>query len=318
MKLQTYVIFVSIILTLIGCTKSEEASTIVSPTVVPTPSATATVTLTPTLSSTATPHPPTPNFFDSQVAEDFLFATPDDPDCPLPCWQGLRVGKSDRQDIQAMFDTVFGFNGTVDFFDPDQISLSPLVVEIPSVEATGHYWDFEYGRFGVYMAVDQQGILQGIEFTHVFLGSHDVGIRTTQKIIENLGTPLYVYTALQKIETRDQKVAIKLLLAYAEGLTLFSYYEFPVRERIPGSTNDRYVQFCLDTPVSTGSDYITAPFDTLDESNLDLVQKAWIAPFVARLTPFEEAFEFSIGELVSIALQHASPCVDLNYDLFDY
>src|SRR5688572_322343 len=65
--------------------------------------------MTGTLTPVSTPEAPV------EILENILFETPD-PDCQLPCWQGLTVGVSKSNDIQYMFDTTLGFNGSIDFF----------------------------------------------------------------------------------------------------------------------------------------------------------------------------------------------------------
>jgi hypothetical protein len=77
------------------------------PTLTPIPGSTPTATVTSGPSSTHTPPVPTPDFLQLPFANNVLFAPAADPECQLPCWQGLRVGESNRDDIQAMFELDF-------------------------------------------------------------------------------------------------------------------------------------------------------------------------------------------------------------------
>jgi hypothetical protein len=154
----------------------------------------------PTIQSTPTEILPTPDFIDSPLVDGFLISPSLDSDCQLPCWHGLRVGESDREDVQRMFDETLGFNGMLDFFTEHrlpEVTISTFHLDLPGTQATGHEWAAPpmAGFFGLYMLVDEDtGILQGIQL--VLTSSYDTypyELLSAQQVLRELGTPSSIY-----------------------------------------------------------------------------------------------------------------------------
>lgn len=174
----------TILLILTACaaaTESPPPTAVLSNTPPPTATSTdtpvPTITPSPTLSPTTTEILTTPDFEALPIAENFLFAPGSDPDCQLPCWQGLRVGESDREDVQRMFREVFGFNGEMDYpLEAYPYEDNPYLLLImdytpedyPELIATGHSWFWENGTiFDIYLWLHQEtDLLAGIYFAY--------------------------------------------------------------------------------------------------------------------------------------------------------
>src|SRR5690348_137242 len=60
---------------------------------------------------------PTPDFMGSALQDGFLFTQSNTGACKLPCWRGLRIGQSTKEDVQIAFDNVFPSKHDIDFFD---------------------------------------------------------------------------------------------------------------------------------------------------------------------------------------------------------
>jgi hypothetical protein len=115
---------------------------------------------------------PTPDFPSSTIVDSIFFLPQDTSDCQPPCWQNLRVGESTKADIQSVFDNVFGFDGTRNFFE-DATQLAPVwLSEVPGMQTDGYDWITPDGdMFIIATVIDSNtNILQGIEFYYLATG----------------------------------------------------------------------------------------------------------------------------------------------------
>lgn len=315
------------ILGLAACAAPPTAETEASPAPAPTLTPSPTVASTPTFAPTSTPPLPTPDFLDSPVAGMYLLAPSEDPACQLPCWQGLRVGESNREDIQAMFDRVFGFNGTLDFFAASPIpanSINPFDLEIPGTQATGYIWLTEYNGYYPYYEVDpvvdkETGILQGIRFLYdpgmtvseegAITDSGYYRLHTPQQIIRTMGSPDYVFARLVG-------GAVEFSLIYKEGVASFSTIIAPGEQRVVNGQAGTYGDFCLDAQSWVMDEYIVGSFNDLnDVDSLTPIQKKWIVDIIegTSVVPVEEALGVTIERITEVALQDENPCITISY-----
>lgn len=195
--------------------------------VVPASSAT-TLSPEPTTIPTLNPALPTPDFTQSEIADQYLLA-PSGSGCQLPCWQGLRIGVSTREDVLGVLNSLFDFGGYVDFFDDNSVtkldSVSRSLLDVPGVEGSGYSWVTTETLFSLLAVVDAEtGVLQGLQFRHV-TGlyterlPHRYTIRTPREIIEQLGSPAAIYT------TGQGSWLMAVLLFYEQGIVSYSLLE---------------------------------------------------------------------------------------------
>ena len=224
---QLFLFLITLTLTLIqaACTPTNLATAVatLTPTATDVATASATATLEPTATElpppTVTPGPsptplPTPPVPAAIASKDFLFGS-EDSDCRLPCWQGLIVGQSGREDIQLFFDTVFGFNGTREFFPEGETGDST----IPGLALTGHGWNLNaepYEGFGTRVWADEETyILEGLDISST-ADQIDRWL-TPQSIIQELGRPSYFLLSIGGTEIGAIGVA-RLYIIYEEGV----------------------------------------------------------------------------------------------------
>jgi hypothetical protein len=277
----------------------------------PTEAITIPASLTPTDELTGTPATVflTPDF--SPIAPGFLLA--ETPDCQLPCWQGLRVGISNRKDVQAMFDTVFGFDGQIDVFQENRQLLDSY--ELYGTEAGGHLWwvpeiseEPEGANFGLYFLVDKQsGILQGIQIVNAPFNTHAYETYTPQQVLQRLGEPsaAYIWPAIRG--------TIQLLLIYEEqGIASYMITQ-PIDEVF--WTQDypfSLATYCLDEQVILANSYITEPIAGVSEEELSPIQYVWFGERITLLRPIE-IVGLTKTDLYLLATQAATPCIEIDY-----
>jgi hypothetical protein len=254
----------------------------------------------PTDSPLPSPLPPTPDVLDTPIADGFLLAPSQDPACELPCWQGLRVGVSDREDVQAMFDEVLGFNGSLDVFRDrlmHEVLLEAWGLDFPTMQPGGYSWEEDFGLY--VLVVENTGTLKGIQIANIgTVGSH---AHTPQDLIRTLGIPSAVYAHVR----RD---GVSLLLLYGE-LGIASDFDMPgsIWERIENGQTRTFTDFCLDSSALVVEDFIVEPFRYTDPASLTDMQYAWFGRRVEGRHPIED-FGLTLEDFADIAVQE-HPCL---------
>lgn len=311
-------------LLMVGCVTSTEVAT---PTAVNSVEPTATVTSAttpspePTSIPTLNPALPTPDFTQSRIADQYLLA-PSDVDCQLPCWQGLRVGVSTRQDVLDTLNSLFEFGGYVDFFDDNVTNLDLLAeasLEIEGVEGGGYSWatQEQEANFSLLAAVDvERGVLRGLQFRHLTgLYSeqlpHRYQMRTLQQVVEELETPSAIYT------TRRGSWLVGIMLLYEKGIVSVSIVEVQGKPSPGPTVTSRSAEFCLDDQPWTAVDSIIEPFESTrkDPVPSNPINERWIIQQYnpLELHPIEEALGLTTDEFVAIA-RSDHPCIEVDYE----
>lgn len=297
-------------------TASEE---IYTPTAMPSP------TEVPSATPTNTPiPPPTPALSASVLTDDFLFAESLTPSCHLPCWQGLVVGESGRDDIQAMFDTVFAFNGTREFVpeNPPEAENNPL----PSgIYGTGHLWypstEDLLQTFGIGVYYEQDTfLLQAIVFGSQYPPFN--AMLSPQRVIRELGEPSSFLMALGGTE-RGDIARIRLRMVYDdEGMIFDIQVLTPISLSMTQVSTEGSLDLCLggerwSQEYNTGfwSIYILGPLENGLE-DLSPLQEALITHFGSdqeEMIPVADFFDVTPGNITELALQDSEACLSAEF-----
>lgn len=276
------------------------------------------VTVSPVLESTrqllATPS------LDNTFVDEFFFARGMDPACVLPCWQGLRVGVSGPTDIQHMFDTVFHFDGAVDFFDSGYLATLnepqfPPPFGDRNLYRTGYQWNLSKQTvedIDILLTLDKKtDILENVEIG--WAPGDKVKVHSVQRVIQLLGKPqkMYVTDPRGGIDKGNTQY-MNMLIVYQGGYTFFFDNLYPVTAHDASGSNPAYGEFCLDSSVPIqGNDAISRPFDP-DFENLSSIQQTLVdqskynAP-----APIEEVFDISLNELATRVTQEPDVCIHI-------
>lgn len=201
--------------------------------------------LTPTRTTTPTRTPilPTPVFPD-WMFDDFLFGSPP-PDCQLPCWQDLRINESSGDEVQEYFDTVFDFNGMIDWG-----------MNYPT---TGHSWktDTAYARthqwvfardplqqFTIGAWLDREShTLKALNFRWDFEPADLLYDYSVQRMILELGSPSHLLVGVSLTERADQG-NLTVLMLYDFGIKYGADIHIPIIAQ-----EDNYIaEFCGSVP----------------------------------------------------------------------
>ena len=268
-----------LVLLIAGC-RPASAPTLTSPpppTVTPRPTftqrATPTSTVTPTTNPSPTPEPtpiPTPGVPPTRVPleatrlnQDIFFGESAVANCELPCWNGLTVGQSGEDDIEAFFKNVIGLDEP-----PRAVEISPSdILDLPDTYSRRTYeWmplydseDEEGGDFGLTLYYYRSpATLAGIRINSMY-GPFDRGM-TPQRVLRELGTPSDIHMSVSDPE-RSIDGFTSLYILYSEGY-IFRYLTYITFNLVDGG-----VQFCLDDyhwnndyDLYTVSAYIVEPF----------------------------------------------------------
>ncbi len=276
-ELERLLIVVGSVLMLSGCGNTDAAAptataimrptkpaATTTPTASPSPTLTQTPSSTPTITPTAGPSPtpaPTPVFGSARVGNDFLFGNQPE-GCELPCWQGLVVGQSDTANIQAMFDTAFGFDGSKVF--ESRIWESDTNAP-PGLVNTYHLWtlrEAEYwnDEFLVELWIrEDRRILEAIRIDAE--GNEFEPYSSPQQILRGLGVPSIMKVYIQQSAEDPRWGTLDLSMMYGDtGITVDYADLISITPDLQG--NDTTI-FCLDRmqgPHYTVDVYITEPF----------------------------------------------------------
>jgi hypothetical protein len=264
---------------------------------------------------------PTPSVDDWNMTDDVLLSPSLVSDCELPCWQGLVIGTSGPNDVQAMFDNVFGLMGSRNFIEEiaegkyivTEEDYPPLAGLILVTEKWFLPPDFSEA-FEVRLWLDQ-GILIGMEFESASKAFDR--FPTPQKILRTLGEPSHMLISLD-MGNRTDLVFLRILTIYDQGIILENFITIPVSLTVvDGVITGAHAEVCLggetwyqyDKPI-VQSAYITEPLTNRLEDLSPLQQVFLIDQFdTAPDVPVEEFFDITLEELISLALQDEDPCV---------
>lgn len=276
---------------------------------IPTTTYTPTVYVTPTPTFTGTPLPPRSEW---KITDDFLFGPSLFPDCELPCWQGLTVGVSGREDIQLMFQTIFNFSES-----PEFLPYGFLGTTVPGLHAASCVWRLGqqlYGGFHITAWVDEVTyVLRSLEFewSYAPFNSH----MSPQAVIRELGTPSHVW-----VEAEPTSVSswgdLRYLMIYEQGMIFEASFYVPMAVTLGNGIESAIIEFCLGGPSWTNVDgytghvVITEPVPR-DLGDLSPLQKRSIQDQINlwHLTPIQELVGISIDELVQLALTDPNACI---------
>lgn len=237
---------------------------------------------------TNTPYYTPPPFSAVSISDDFFFEGLD-LDCPLPCWQGLMVGESGRDEIQHVFDTVFAFNGTRDFL-PENVQGRT----VPGIYGTGWSWitnEEADQHFGIGVWVDEESyLLRGIHFDWSS-NAMDANM-TPQRIIEHLGEPSYATVSVARSEVATHG-NLTLTLIYDRGLAFYLPVGAPITITSTEEGYDESLLLCLSGPAWSSSEYA-----------IDYAKRAYLMePLSAGLDDLTPLQEYFIGHDGSSPLQ---------------
>jgi hypothetical protein len=261
-----------------------------------------------TLSETVVPVP-LPSLPDS-VLEDFLFSRDFDPDCGLPCWQGLIVGEADRDDIQKTLDSVFGFDGRDVFSEPMPVLVEPPP---PGLELAVATWSFPSSyRLSARFYVDTDtSLLEATAFNWGTSGEVLAPI-TLPQIIREMGTPskMLVLAEGQPGDTTFFQINV----IYSDGVFFYLSGGVPTNLTPYEGRFEGLFELCLDHMFGNRDAIITRPIPHALEQLSPLQEQLFFIPEGA--VPFEQAFDVSLDELTDLALEQDGSCFQTDLSVF--
>jgi hypothetical protein len=312
------ILLAALAIALAGCaTAPPTATPPPAPTATPTPTPTPTPTsqptkVTPLVWPTYTPVitlPPLPPLGDSITGTDILFGS-STPDCQLPCWRGLVIDRSGQDDIQAMYEEVFGIDETYDIFGATTRSTTiPGVFEVSLSQSS---------ESGNYLTVNayvskETGTLRGLDIAWDDL---TIGESTTPlRVIRELGEPLLMLAAVHgmqgHIDPDHDPGWLHLTIVYKEGIAFYYLNKVIIQNRRSANRIvERSVRFCLSENDGVGSVNLMRPLagglDSLTPyQELSIVTSA----SGVELRPLQEIFNVSLAEVTELALQGGDACL---------
>jgi hypothetical protein len=279
-----------------------------------------TLSVTDALTQEPTPTGPPPSL-PEEFPSDFLFGVGAS-NCVLPCWMGLEVGSSDREQVYSVLDTTLGFAGYRPP-PPDHI-----LEHLPDgLDAVSEGWLLEdssgkSGSFGMAAYFDQETqILEGLAFG--WLGNNRFQPNMTiERTLRELGEPAHIFIDISIGGPDDDFHAnIEIVILYASGLA-FNHFELvPVKE-LSTSSNGAVLPIATDLcfgdndPLSTGGVVITTPVNKSLENHSPL-QDFLIGGYLAVASiPIEEVADKSLQEITQLAVEQDNACIRLDLEQF--
>ena len=243
-----------------------------------------------------TPNPP-PQLAEP-ILEDFFFGGIS-VNCPLPCWNGLRVSESDLVNVQQVFDSVFGFDGRDILEDP----VGPLVPIPPAgYDVVAESWiDESYGLDLLFHFDNDTQTLQSISFDWATNSTKLITL-TPDRLVKEIGVPDQMLVRVQPGQAQSND--FRLALLYPEiGLTALYF------GGIDGDLGDRVV--CLNdrSTFGHGKLLITMPYRQ-DLTKLTDLQRQLIGSLAGYLS-IDEATNTSLDQMKSLALDGQDICLTL-------
>jgi hypothetical protein len=292
-------------------TETSTSTTTPTPTETSTPTVAPTATRSPTVTPISTPVPDIPTPALTRHILDDLFFGGSSPDCRLPCWHDLRVNVSDRDDIQHMFDTVFGFRR---FLYP----LSDFFASPPhGYDTIGHYWGLgsenRYGQFYLLADINKStGKLATLDFQfHTRLTEYRPDVRP-QRILRELGAPVLWLVSLPEHGGQGDNFHLRMssLMVYDDGISF--YHPMDLHVDSPFTQNGVEVfstEFCLDTyfdSIATIGEPLADGFN-----NLTPAQEP-IYGIRDGMVPIEEVFSISAEEIARRVTNENHLCLPIS------
>lgn len=250
---------------------------------------------------------PTPNYSTSLMVDDFIF-TQVVPGCELPCWNGIRIGESGSEDLDIMFEKVFGFvplNG--DVFEP-----SPFI----GLRATQYYWLFDPPNpirdiFFLLVVQDNDQVVRGIRLTWSYAPMNN--IVSVQRIIQELGEPNQVWVSSHILEGATSQ-ALDLLIIYQSGIA------FSIRRFVPivwdNNLEKGTLELCLggqkwgESEYIEGQAFITQPVPS-ERADMSSLQEELFGSDLDAFSPvpIETFFDITPEQLTDFVLRETEPCI---------
>ena len=210
-----------------------------------------------------------------------------------------------------MFDTEFGFNGTVDFHTSSTFSKSDLgISDLPGTYVMDYVWyPKPSGLFDVATLLDQNSDqVVGLIFEWSVNGSPAFQIdMTPQDFLQRLGTPSQMLASVSISESATVG-GVHLLVVYDHGVVLHWISSVPM--------SSMKAKFCLGSSTYAaggglgGQITIVEPFtDRLN--NLSAFQKIVVANQIQihGLLPFEDVFGITPEAATQLALKGGDNCL---------
>ncbi len=285
-----------------------------SPTLSPDPTLTAVPSPSPTIPQPIlSPFPtiplttPTPDFMDTHIVNEYLFAPSVDPDCQLPCWQGLRIGESTKEDVVRMFDEV------LDIREGLKLSTDESITRIPGTELIWYWWDIRDtegnldGWFTLKTILDDEtDILQCIDIVTAPYEMYE--IQTPQQVIRELGRPSAIYV------DNTSFYLMNLMLLYDEGIVSLSTTAISIDEQPIGEhTVEVVTNYCLNEIPLSREVIIVESVNDITAASLTPILNAWVGEdLLEALVPIEDALGLTEEAFVKIALDDENPCIALD------
>lgn len=277
-----------------------------------TPSNTPAPSLTPNPTNTAGPSPtpiPTPAFGSAGVGNDFLFGNQPD-DCELPCWQRLRVGQSDADDIQRMFETAFGFS---EF--QDMVGDTAESSDVPGMIAVTQVWTMvtPTPKTSFYVSVWLGKDAQIVEAIELFANSPQFERYIfPRQVLRKLGVPSNMLVRVDRTEKAEHGVAMLMMFYYDKGITVIYNLPAPIDIMNINDSSDDIATLCLGKSIYGMHVYLTKPLNN-DLDTLSPLQQFLFGNVIewwrSSLKPFEDVFDISLEEVTRLAEQQTNPCV---------
>jgi hypothetical protein len=290
-----------------------------SPTPTPSPSPAPPVTFTPMPTNTPSPtvtSTPADGIPDAPIFNGYLLTPYDDPECQLPCWQGLVIGESGRDDVQETFARLTQVDG-YDFFEdfevedhtnlwiPDSISLD---------RAAGFEWYREPGVglhfLGLIAIMDEnEKTLEGLAIN---TGGDSL---TPQEVFVKLGAPSLILVFMQQAL---HGVSFPMRFVYPDkGLVIFFTMTAP---SLPLEEADgvSYATYCLNDPHNGSGSNIVAPFDDLELTREEIetlppVFRDWVGYGITggHLRAIEAVTGLTMQDIVDRVMSEENACLDI-------
>jgi hypothetical protein len=270
----------------------------------------------------------TPSVSKWRITDDVLFGPSLEPGCELPCWQGLVIGESEPQDIEAVFDEVFGFNGNHEFFSESRPRDTNNSLGLPGVYAASYHWIFReqtiehpLQAFAIIFWLDSDTDTLLAIHLNSFSWSQFNSLMSPQRIIRELGTPSHMLMELAI--TGPDYGQFHLVMVYDKGIVYDGTIFVPVTFTSSSQVN---VDVCMGgerwgiveeyISMPSRDAYIIEPLaDGLNDLS-PLQHQIIFGRIGSNYVPLEEYFNTSLSEVTDLALQETDACLhgQVNYE----
>lgn len=267
-----------------------------------------------------TPLPLVPDARDFNFAE-FFFDDTIVPNCELPCWRGLIIGRSKADNVKYLFDNTFGVEGA------RNVGLGVLKLRAANKDQNtiSYLWTIEpigIGAFAVRTRLAQDGgRLQLMMFYWEMGDSSKLEIRMTPvDVVKRLGAPSHLL-ASANLQGGASSGTIALLMIYDQGVVFEFTRQIPTRivfkDAVHKDVDSVFLDLCLADTIAipgetflTGNVYLMPAF--LDGLNQMLpIQQELVASSITRnsLEPIENVFQIDSNQFSELALTRLDPCL---------